>query len=464
MKDLTKGNEASQIFYFTLPMLIGNVFQQFYNLTDSIIVGQVIGKQALAAVGASFPILFLLVSLIIGITMGYSVIIAQYFGAKDMARVKRSIDTGYVILFISSVIITIIGLVFSEAILRMLRTPEEIIPQAKIFLNIMFAGVIFLFGYNSISAVLRGLGDSKTPLYFLIISTILNAVLVLLFVLVFKWGIAGSAYATIIAQAFSFIYGVYYINKTHAFLHFSFRHIEFDRDIFVKSMNIGLPSGLQQMLVAGGMMALSRIVNTFGTDAVAAYTAAGRLDSFALMPAMNLSLGLSTFVGQNLGANKPERVRRGYHATLLIGSVISVLTTIMVILFGRPLMLMFSSDPNVIRIGVNYLIIVGSSYILFSTMFITNGILRGAGDTFIPMLFTLLALWLFRVPAAAILSKHFGTSGIWWGIPIAWLVGVALAVTYYNTGRWKKKVVVKPYCEVPLDPEDSEAEWNCSKF
>ncbi|MEI6080759.1 MAG: MATE family efflux transporter [bacterium] len=227
MKDLTKGNEAAQIFYFTLPMLIGNVFQQFYNLTDSIIVGQVIGKQALAAVGASFPILFLLVALILGITMGYSVLISQYFGAKDFARVKRSIDTGYVILLIASVLITTIGLVFSESILRALRTPEEIIPQAKIFLNITFAGVVFLFGYNSISAILRGLGDSKTPLYFLIISTVLNVILVLLFVLVFKWGIAGSAYATVIAQAFSFIFGVVYLNRTHGFLHFSFRNIDF---------------------------------------------------------------------------------------------------------------------------------------------------------------------------------------------------------------------------------------------
>jgi putative MATE family efflux protein len=223
MKDLTKGNEASQIFYFTLPMLIGNIFQQFYNLTDSLVVGRVLGKQALAAVGASFPIIFLLVSLIIGITMGSSVIISQYYGAKNMRMVKRAIDTSYIVLFIAALLVTGVGLIFSEDILRLLRTPEEIIPQAKIYLNITLSGVIFMFGYNSISAVLRGLGDSKTPLYFLILATLLNVVLVLLFVVVFGWGIEGSAYSTIMAQAISFILGILYLNKTHKVFKLSFR-------------------------------------------------------------------------------------------------------------------------------------------------------------------------------------------------------------------------------------------------
>jgi putative MATE family efflux protein len=465
MKDLTKGNEASLIFYFTLPMLIGNVFQQFYNLTDSIIVGQALGKQALAAVGASFPILFLLVALILGLTMGNSILISQYFGAKDIRRVKRAIDTGYILLIIASVVVTTVGLLFSESILRALHTPEEIIPNAKIFLNITFAGVIFLFGYNSISAIFRGLGDSKTPLYFLMVSTVLNALLVLLFVLVLHWGIAGSAYATIIAQGLSFTFGVMYLNRTHKVFQFSLRKMEFDKEIFIKSLKIGLPSGVQQMLVAGGMMALSRIVNQFGTDAVAAFTAAGRIDSFAVMPAMNLSLGISSFVGQNLGAKKLERVKKGYQATLLMGAVVSIVTTAVVLLFGRHMVSIFTKDASVINIGASYLMIVGSFYILFSTMFITTGVLRGAGDTFIPMLFTLCSLWLIRVPLSALLSKTLGTDGIWWGIPVAWCVGLLLAQTYYFTGRWKKKVAVK-VCHEPsaVMGEEQDAEWNCSKF
>ena len=330
----------------------------------------------------------------------------------------------------------------------MLNTPEEIMPQAKIFLNITFAGVIFLFGYNSISAILRGLGDSKTPLYFLMFSTMLNVVLVLLFVLVFHWGIAGSAYATIISQAVAFILGIAYLNKTHKVFRLALTKMEFDKEIFIKSLKIGLPSGAQQMFVAGGMMAINRIVNQFGTNAMAAYTAASRLDSFAVIPAMSLSFGVSSFVGQNLGARKPERVKKGFYAALLMGAVVSIVTTIAVLLFGKPMISIFSKDADVIRIGVNYLTIVGSFYIVFSTLFITHGVFRGAGDTFIPMLFTLFSLWLIRVPLATTLSKYIGVSGVWWSMPIAWAVGLILSQFYYSSGKWKKKVAIKPYPQV----------------
>jgi putative MATE family efflux protein len=191
------------------------------------------------------------------------------------------------------------------------------------------------------------------------------------------------------------------------------------------------------------MMALLRIVNDFGTDVIAAYSVAGRIDSFAALPAMNFAMAISTFTGQNLGANKPERVRKGYFATLLMNSVISVLVSVVVILFGHQLMSAFSNDPNVIEIGEQYLFIVGAFYVLFSTMFISNGVLRGAGDTLIPMLITLLALWVIRIPASYLLSQHFGVEGIWWGIPAAWFIGALFSTIYYSTGRWKRKVVVK---------------------
>lgn len=444
MKDLTKGNEALQIFYFTLPMLIGNIFQQFYNLTDSIIVGNAIGKLALGAVGASDPIIFLLVSLIIGITMGSSVLISQYYGAKDMRMVKRTIDTAYLTLIIASLLVSLIGIFFSETILRLLGTPQEIIPQAKIFLNITFSGIVFLFGYNSISAILRGLGDSKTPLYFLIASTLLNVLLVLLFVMVFHWGIAGSAFATILSQGVSFILGITYLNYTHKVFRLNFRSLEFDKQVFVKSLKIGVPSGFQHMLVAGAMLALNRIVNQFGTDAVAAYSVAGRIDAFAIIPVMSLSMGISSFVGQNMGANKPERVRKGYYSALFMGATVSLITSIVVLFFGKNMMGIFSTDSSVVTIGAGYLAIVGSFYILFSIMYITTGVLRGAGDTFIPMLFTLFSLWVIRVPLASIFAEKYGVIGVWWSVPIAWSVGLILAQIYYATGRWKRIQLVKP--------------------
>ena len=466
MKDLTTGGEGRLIWNFTVPMLIGNVFQQSYNIVDSIIVGRAIGKSALAAVGASFPILFLIVSLIMGATLGFSILISQFFGAKDMARVRRAVDTAYLFLIVSSLLATAAGLASAGWILRLLNTPAEIFPQALTFMRITFAGLVFLFSYTTISSILRGLGDSKTPLYFLVFSTILNIALVLLFVTVLHWGIAGSAWATVIAQGSSFLLAVLYLNKSHPVLKFRIKGFEFDRAIFKQSMAIGLPSGVQQMLVAAGMMALTRLVNGFGTDAVAAFTAAGRIDTFAVMPAMSLSIAISTFVGQNIGAGKMERVKRGLRMSLYISGATSLLTTLLVVVFGWHLISMFNSDPAVIAIGSRYLLIVGGFYIVFSSMFVINGALRGAGDTFFPMLVTVLALWGIRVPVSTYLSGRMGTDGIWWGVPAAWIAGLGLSWAYFNTGRWKRISLVKtPPAPVPaLPPGEEEAEWNVSNF
>jgi putative MATE family efflux protein len=442
MKDLTRGNELKVIFFFSLPMLIGNVFQQLYNTVDSIVVGNFIGKGALAAVGASFPIIFLLVALVMGITMGSTIIIAQYYGARDMEKVKKAIHTTYIYSFWAGLAGSIIGFVLSRPLLLLLKTPEDIMPQAVIYLHIIFVGMLFSFGYNMISAILRGLGDSKTPLFFLIIATLVNIVLDLLFVVVFHWGVAGAAWATIIAQGVSFFGGMIYLNRKHELFAFKLSDIRFDPEIFKLSIRIGFPSGIQQMLVAAGNMALLRIVNIFGTDTVAAYTAATRIDTFASMPAMNLSQALSTFVGQNLGANKPERVKKGYKTSLFMASAISLTTTLIVVLFGESIMRLFTADLQVIHVGTRYLLIVGSFYIIFSSMFVTNGVLRGAGDTIIPMFVSLLSLWLIRVPVAALLSSRLGSDGIWWSIPVGWSFGFLLALANYLSGRWKRKAVV----------------------
>ncbi len=223
IKDLTVGKESKLILLFALPMLLGNVFQQLYNIIDSIIVGQYIGKEALAAVGASFPVFFVLISLIIGVSSGSTIIISQYFGAKQFDKIKRAIDTMFIIIFISSLGVSVIGISFSHFIFDLMKLPEEVMADAIIYFNILMGGVIMLFGYNGTAAILRGLGDSKTPLYFLIISTILNIFLVILFVVVFKWGIAGAAIATVISQGVSFLLAVFYLNRFHAIINFSFK-------------------------------------------------------------------------------------------------------------------------------------------------------------------------------------------------------------------------------------------------
>jgi len=443
MKDLTIGKESKLIFNFAVPMLLGNVFQQVYNITDSIIVGKFLGTESLAAVGASFPIIFTLIALVIGIGSGASTIISQYYGAKDMENVKKSIDTIYIVLFFASIVITSFGILFSKELFQLLQLPAEIIPQASTYLNIYLGGMIFAFGFNAISSILRGLGDSKTPLYFLIFSTLLNVVFDLIFVLVFKWGIAGAAIATVIAQAAAFISLLLYLNKTNEIMLFSLRNIKFDKTVFKHMVRIGLPSGLQQTFVALGMMALISIVNKFGTNVIAAYTVAGRIDSLAAMPAMNFSAALSSFIGQNLGANKLSRVIKGFKATLIMSSIVSVVVSVIVILFSTSLMSLFTNDSEVIRIGHEYLIIVSSFYLFFSTMFVTSGVLRGAGDTIIPMFITLFSLWIIRIPLASILSSRVGEVGIWWAIPIAWFLGMTGSYFYYKMGKWKTKGVVK---------------------
>ncbi len=443
MRDLSQGPVAKQIFIFALPMLLGNVFQQMYNIVDTIIIGQYIGTEALAAAGASFPVIFVLVSLVIGITTGTTIIISQYYGAKNYEGVRRAIDTAFVFLFFASIGLTILGLVFIEDVWRLIGLPENLIPDATLYFSVYASGLVLMFGYNAVSAVLRGLGDSKTPLYFLIISTILNIGFDLLFVLVFKWGIGGVAFATVLAQGIAFGMSVIYLNRTHKLIRVAVKGLVFDWDIFKKSLRIGIPTGMQHTFVSLGMLALLSIVNRFGTDTIAAYTIAWRIDSFAAMPAMNFGLALTTFVGQNLGANRPDRVRQGLRATLLMSTAVSLTVTFVAWVFGRYLMGIFTSNEVVIDIGYNYLVIVSSFYVIFSAMFVTQSVMRGAGDTLVPMFITLIALWLLRIPASHFLSLRFGETGIWWGIPVAWMFGFIAAYIYYRTGRWKRKAVVK---------------------
>ncbi|HRW96051.1 MAG TPA: MATE family efflux transporter [Bacteroidales bacterium] len=443
MKDLTVGPEGKLIRQFAMPMVYGNMFQQLYNVVDSIVIGHYIGKEALAAVGASFPIIFLIISLIIGLSMGFTIIISQYYGARNLEKVKQAIDTTYIILFFASIFATIVGTSFSNPIFRLTGLPDEVVPQAGLYLKIYFLGSVFSFGFSGISAILRGLGDSKTPLIFLIVSTITNVLLDLLFIVVFGLGIAGAAYATVISQAGAFFTAIIYLNKRLPIMNIRFRKYIFNIALFRTSLRIGLPTGLQQMFVAAGMIALLGIVNQFGTSTIAAYSVANRIDSFASMLSMNFAAALSSFVGQNIGANKPERIKAGLKATWLITSGISLLFSLLAILFGKNMMGFFTPDQEVINIGNDYLVIVGSFYILFSSMFTVNAVMRGAGDTLIPMFITLISLWIIRIPASYLLAGQIGVTGIWWAIPIGWSIGLSLTFIYYHSGKWRTKSLIK---------------------
>lgn len=443
MKDFTKGSETKLILNFAIPILFGSLFQQLYNIVDSIFIGNYVGKEGLAAVGASFPVIFALISFVIGIGSGSTVVISQYYGAKDEASVKKAIDTLYIFMFFASVFLSVLGIVFARQIFELTDLPEDVMPQAIRYLQIYMAGNVLFFGFAGTNAILRGLGDSKTPLYFTIIATLINIALDWLFIGQFGWGVGGAALGTIIAQGGAFVTGILYLNRTHDLLTLHLKKIKFDKKIFIQSVKIGLPTGFQQTFVAFGMVALFGIVNKFGTNTIAAYSVGMRIDSVPAMLAMAFSAAVAPFVGQNIGANKSERVRSGFISTLILSSFLTIVITILYMIFPRQIVRAFTDDPQVLEIGVEYIKVVAPFYIIFSIMFVLNGVLRGAGATLIPMFITLIALWFIRIPASYIMAEEFGRIGIWWGIPIGWFFGMSLAFVYYLSGKWKNKSVTK---------------------
>lgn len=443
MKDFTKGPEGSAINLFAIPILLGSVFMQFYNIVNSAVVGRFLGKEALAAVGSSYPIIFLLVSVVIGIGSGGTVLVSQYLGAGDKENVKKTIDTTYLFLLISSIILTVIGVYFTPTIFRLINLPEEVFADAVNYFKVYLFGLVFMFGFNAISSVLRGMGDSKTPLYYLIGSNVLNLILSVVFIGVLHLKVEFSAWASVISQGTAFLALNFHMRKTNGIASIHLRRMQWNRAIFNNVIRIGLPTGIQQSFVALGQVALMSIVNSFGTPVIAAYSAVMRLDSFATMPAMNFSQALTTFAAQNLGANKTARVRRGLYSVLKTNICISIGIAFCFFLFGNQLMSLFTFDQEVIAIGNEFLIICGAFYSIFSIMFIFTGLFRGAGDTLAPMFITLFSLWLIRIPVAYILSNYLGYTGIWISIPIGWFFGAIGSIIYYKKGNWRNKVVVK---------------------
>ncbi len=468
MKDLTFGKERNVIIRFAIPMLLGNLFQQTYSLINAIIVGKLIGEEALAATGASYPIIFVLISFIIGVSTAGTIIVSQYFGAKDFDRVRKSIDTILIFALSSSILITVLGICVGRQIFILTNLPKEILPEATSYLNIFLGGTFLMFGFNGIMAILRGLGDSKTPLFFLIMATLLNILLDLLFVWVFRMGIQGAAIATVSANGIAFLAAALYLNKTHKLIQIRIRKMNFDWFIFRQSLRIGLPSGLQQTFIALGGLALYSIVNLFDTNVIAAYSVAGRIDSLAILPATTFGQSLSTFVGQNLGAGRVDRVKKGLRSTILISVSVSIGIALVIVLLKSALLHLFTNNQEVIFYGSQYLSIVCVGYIIFGYMASINGVMRGAGDTLIPMFITLFAFWIIRVPVAAIFSGRMydfllnwgfnvdlpsvfkgslKEAGIWLSLPVSWGVGATCSTIYYFTGKWKKKRIVQQFAE-----------------
>lgn len=444
-KDMTSGQPFKVILAFTIPMLLGNVFQQLYNIVDSVIVGNYVGSEALAAVGASFPIIFLYVAVAMGLGMGGSIVISQYYGAKNEEKVRVSISTTLIVLTVVAIGLSIVGVLTAEPLLRLLNTPQEIIGQSASYLKIYFAGLVFMFLYNTFSAIYRAIGDSKSPLYFLIIATILNVVLDLLFVVKFDMGVNGVAWATVIAQGVSALLCYLYSQAKIPLLRFKRADFVYEKEIRKKIMSLGVPAMIQQIVVSLGMMATQGLVNSYGPSIIAGYTAATKIDNLATMPIMNLSMAISTFTAQNIGAGKSERINDGFKSTMAMGVGFSLLITAIIFVFGEQLMNIFVdsiADIEVIEAGMLYLKIVSLCYILFGIMFISNGVLRGAGDMKMVTLSSLVSLGT-RVISAYALNGVLGFSTIAVAIPIGWFCGMAISTMRFKSGKWKNKTVIE---------------------
>lgn len=444
MMDMTKGNPVKLILFFSLPLLLGNVFQQMYNMVDSIVVGNFVGSSALAAVGTGFPVIFMLSSLFIGLGTGATIMISQYYGAKREDLVKDTVNTINTAMIVAAIPLTIVGMLISGPLLRLMNVPADTFGMAHTYVVIIFAGVVGNLGFNVNSGILQGLGDSKTPLLFLIIASIINTVLDIVFVVVFHWGVAGVAWATIIAQFFSWFFGIWYINKKYTMIHISLRQFSFNKELFSRVLKLGIPAGIQQSLFSIGIMLLQSLVNGYGSNFMAGFNAANKLDTFAFMPIQSFANAATTFVGQNLGANQPDRVKKGTVSTITMSCIFSVIVALLLLPAGPFLIEMFSRDPEVIQSGMIYLRSVMPFYFLLSVLFILNAIMRGAGETIVPMVSILLSLWLIRIPAAYLLNFMFGKEAIFYSYAIGWAVGCLVSVAYFMSGKWKQKVITQP--------------------
>lgn len=448
MKDLTTGNELKVIIHYSIPMLLGNFFQQLYNIVDAIIVGNLIGKEALSAVGNSFYLIFLLDSLLIGFTIGGTIIISQFFGARKYEKVQEVFETIYGILFITSFIIATVTIITSKFIFQALNLPKEIIPLAVDYLNIYVIGYPFAFLFFGISASLRGLGDSVSPLYFTIISEILNIIGDIVLIKYFKLGVAGAAWATSFSYFAALAFQIYYLNKKNWIIKFNFR-VKISREQIKKIFQISTPSSIQMFLLSLSNIAVIAVLNKFGTDIIATFSIAFRVSSLATMPSIFFANALTGFVGQNFGAKKIERISNGLLQTLKVNVILTFFLSILLIAFSEKITGLFTKDSKVIEICSAYLRFASPWIIFFTISSLLSGYFRGLGLTHIPMYTSIITSWLVRFPAIVLFSgtlmlippffipKNY--KGLFWGEPLGWIAGFIFTIIYYLATKNKVK-------------------------
>ncbi len=442
--DMTQGSPIGHIIKFTLPLLLGNLFQQLYNMVDSIVVGNFVGADALAAVGACSSMNFLFFSLSSGLAIGIGIIVAQYFGAGDEENVRSTIANAIYVLAGAAALVSLIGVLFCPAILRLLQTPDTVIGDSITYMRTTCAGILFIAAYNGIAAMLRALGDSKTPLYFLIVSSIINVVLDLVFVLVLDWGVFGVALATIIAQAVSAVTCMIYAYHKVEYFRLTREQLAYKPQIVERSIRLGVPIALQNSMIAVSCMALQGVVNTFGETIMASYTVIGRIEQVVQQPYSSLGMALTTYCGQNMGAGRTDRVKKGFRQATLMVLVFSLCLIPIAYLFGEQIVGIFVKERDVIEIGAKAIRINSLCYFGLGMIYVPRAVLNGCGDTGFAMINGATEVGC-RVIFSQILTRipMLGYWGIWLTTGVTWVTTALVCVMRYFQGIWLWKRVVK---------------------
>lgn len=434
INDMTSGNPVKLLLLFSIPLLIGNIFQQFYNMVDTIIVGRFVGVDALAAVGSTSSMVFLVNGFATGLTSGFAVLVSQRFGAKDEKGLRKAVASAVILTVILVIVVTIITLLGAMPLLKLMNTPDNIIGDAYLYVKIIYGGLVTTVAYNLVASILRALGDSKTPLYFLIISSILNVVLDLVFIINFKLGVAGAAYATIISQGVSALLCLIYTYKKFTILRLKKDDFKVKRRYYHKHLKMGIPMALQFSITSIGIMTVQAALNVFGSTIIAAYTAASKALQLVMQPSITFGVTMATYCGQNLGAKEYGRIKEGVKQCTKISIITSIISGAVLIFLGKYFVMMFinSPDKEILKYAQEVLNLSAIFFIPLGLIFIYRNALQGIGDSFVPMMAGAYEL-IARAIVAFTLPKFIDFTGICLADPVAWLAAaIPLAITYFK--------------------------------
>lgn len=438
---MTEGSIVRHLIDFSIPLLIGNIFQQLYNMVDTWVVGNFVSNEAFSAVGSVGPIINMLIGLFLGLSSGASVVIAQYYGADRRDKVQDAVHTSMLMTLLMGVVFTAAGILLAPTMLRLMKTPANVFPASQEYLVIYFAGVLGLMVYNIGSGILRAVGDSRRPLYFLIFSAVMNIVLDLLFVCSFHMGVAGVAYATIISQILSAVLVIIVLMRSQEDYRLIPRELRINGPILSRILRIGLPAAIQTSVISFSNVFVQAYINEFQSSCMAGWTSYNRLDAFAWLPMLCLGMANTTFVGQNLGAGKLDRVKKGVNIGILIAMAGTLIIVVPLMCFSDTMLKLFNSDPEVLRYGRMFVLYMSPFYIPYCATQIYSGALRGAGDSLSPMIVTIASFVVFR-QLYLLIGTQFISSPLFVGLsyPAGWIVSTITLFIIYRSGRWEKKL------------------------